>query len=192
MEVIARALASLLPERSGGSVHSAAEWTGLACAREALARAGASEPPRPSEAGPIWPAGFVGSVSHSRRVAIAAAAPCDACRSLGIDIEPVMSFLRAERVEEAIASPRERRACAGSPWRLTLLFSAKESLYKCLHPSVGAWFDFDAAEITRWDDRGRRATIQLATTLGPFARGTELEIRWADVAGHLLTAVAFS
>jgi enterobactin synthetase component D len=188
VEVIADALAPLLPPRSGVSAHPTATWTGFECAREALARAGSREPLRPSAAGPVWPEGFAGSVSHSHRIAIAAAT--SACRSLGVDIEPIMSFLRAERVEDAIASPRERLACAGSPVRLTCLFSAKESLYKCLYPSVRAWFDFDAAEVVAWDDRARIVSMALTRNLGPFLRGAEFEARWANVTDHVLTVVA--
>jgi len=99
-----------------------------------------------------------------------------------------MSFARAERVIDVIARKRERQACGASPWRLTLLFSAKESIFKCLHPLVGTWFDFEDAEIVRWDDRERRLWISLLCDLGAFPRGTEMCVRYAYVSGHILTA----
>ena len=49
----------------------------------------------------------------------------------------------------------------------TLLFSAKESLFKALFYQVGDWFDFDAARLTSVNSEEQVFTLQLTRTLAP-------------------------
>lgn len=181
------ALSTLLPEGATYHARKIPETTwrersrvetdvGHRCAAEAASRAG--EP-------------VVGSTSHARKFAIAVAVPTSSYASIGIDIEPTMTLERAERVAHTIATESERRSYGCSPWRLTLVFSAKESVFKCVHPIAKEWFDFDETNVVEWDEPERRIAIALLRDIGPFARGTTLTARYAHVAGHVLTAVAW-
>ena len=47
----------------------------------------------------------------------------------------------------------------------TLIFSAKESLFKALYPHVGDYFDFSAAEVVEINGNVGHFTIKLAQQL---------------------------
>lgn len=127
---------------------------GRVCAAQALEAAGAGRAayvPRSADGLPVWPSGWVGSISHSAEWAAAAVAQADHCLALGLDIQERVSPrvmtevlpLIASEPELARASPYFERRSA-----LTLLFSAKEALYKALHPLTRTFQDFDGAELT--------------------------------------------
>ncbi|MGB5546088.1 MAG: hypothetical protein WBM74_05910, partial [Polyangiales bacterium] len=63
---------------------------GRVCSRIALGRLGvaATTPiPRGEDRAPIWPAGFIGSISHTDSWCAAAVARSESVRSIGIDLE---------------------------------------------------------------------------------------------------------
>jgi 4'-phosphopantetheinyl transferase EntD len=123
---------------------------GRACARRALEQLGwpgfalLSGPRRE----PLWPPGVVGTITHCAGYCAAAVARVDDVRSLGVDAE-----LRAplpQGVEEMVCTAAERRQAAGLPgdhWP-TLVFSAKESVYKAWYPVALRWLDYQDAELT--------------------------------------------
>jgi 4'-phosphopantetheinyl transferase EntD len=97
---------------------------------------------------PQWPIGTIGSISHAEGLAVAAVAPVERVALLGIDLEGDAP-LDADLVTR-ICRPEEQRRLAQvtAPRELArLLFSAKESVYKCLGPATGIFLDFDALEI---------------------------------------------
>ena len=76
---------------------------------------------------------------------------------------------------------------------LTLVFSAKESLYKCLYPQVQKYFGFDAARVVALDSEQRTFVIQLEQDLHAHLRA---HCRWT---GHfmrrqhlLMTAILYA
>lgn len=160
-----------------------AEYTaGRYCVRAAMSRfqdaAGQSFPvPGLSSDAPCWPDGLVGSLSHARGQATAIVAPSDKVLSLGVDIEQIMSPELARDVEYDVC-PTERNALPTAirerATHVTAIFSAKESLFKCLYPLVGQKFWFDAATVTILRDMygqplGFRA--HLTRDLPPFRKG---------------------
>lgn len=88
---------------------------------------------------PIWPKNVVGSISHSDNIAIACVIQNNKTfySSIGIDIEPVIPTKVAESIANRIVTDKEIYyiqkilKCHFSV-ALTLLFSAKESIYKAL------------------------------------------------------------
>jgi enterobactin synthetase component D len=107
---------------------------------------------------PRWPHGIVGSITHTDGFASAAVAGEQTCLSLGIDSE---SLLSAESLEAArtiaIRDDARRLLQAGflCEDHITLLiFSAKESVYKCLHPLVQRPNDTAAIRLTAIDPQG--------------------------------------
>jgi 4'-phosphopantetheinyl transferase EntD len=97
---------------------------------------------------PQWPEGFVGSISHAGHLVLAVAAQSTALRAIGVDLEPAVPLdadllLRVCRPEELA-----RLATSASPSRgAKLIFSAKESVYKCIAPQTGAFLEFEEVEI---------------------------------------------
>jgi 4'-phosphopantetheinyl transferase EntD len=119
---------------------------GRACARRALAEFGhgGAALRRGPDRRPIWPAGIVGSITHSNGYCAAAAAPSHLFRAIGLDAERV-------GVERAlwpqICLPAEIDWLESLPEKLrttaaTLIFSAKEAFYKCLCGVGSGWLEF--------------------------------------------------
>ncbi|MFG2099238.1 4'-phosphopantetheinyl transferase [Micromonospora echinaurantiaca] len=124
---------------------------GRVCARRAMAALGLSPAAVPSAAdrSPVWPAGVVGTITHTRGYCAAAAARATEVRSVGIDAEQHRELNPG--VRRLICLPEEDERCArlpvGTSWP-AVLFSAKETVYKVWHPVVGTWLDFHDALVT--------------------------------------------
>jgi 4'-phosphopantetheinyl transferase EntD len=94
---------------------------------------------------PIWPVGFVGSITHCDGYCAAVVAPNYRFRSLGIDAETNVRL--PEETFEIIATPAEIVSLRKLPRGLIhwdrLLFSIKESTFKSWFPITNSWLDFD-------------------------------------------------
>jgi 4'-phosphopantetheinyl transferase EntD len=120
---------------------------GRECARRALARLGGPEAPIGvgEQRQPVWPPGFVGSITHCRGLVAAVAARRDRIAALGLDAEPLGSL--AEEVREETLLPDEWPG--GLPAGFdTVLFSAKESVHKAVFPISGVLLDFRDVVVT--------------------------------------------
>jgi len=164
--------------------------TGRGCARRALARLGVGPcavPPGANRA-PIWPAGIVGSISHTADLCVAAVALSSDVASIGIDIEGAEP-LGADLLP-VVCTPRELA------WLATLsddergrwakrLFGAKEAFFKCQFVRTQAMLDFQDVEID-----GSVTTNTLAARLLPPALQGMDDMRglWIEQGTHLLTA----
>jgi 4'-phosphopantetheinyl transferase EntD len=173
--------------------------TARRCAREALAKLGHA--PAPIRSGPkrepIWPAGVVGSITHTTGFRAAAVAPRSVLASVGIDTE--QNGRLPDGVEESITVSGEpemlaelARAFPARHWD-RLLFSAKESVYKAWYPLTGRWLGFEDARLTI-DPVGTftaKLLIDGARTDGgpPL---TELRGRFLLTHGLIVTAVTVS
>lgn len=99
---------------------------------------------------PIWPAGVVGSISHSRDVAIAVVAPSTLFDSIGIDVEDILNTDSEIEVRNFVLSPScfailEVYFCPAII--TTLVLSSKESVFKALCSIKKFSFDFSALSI---------------------------------------------
>jgi enterobactin synthetase component D len=121
---------------------------------------------------PVWPAGIVGSITHCSGYAAAAVAPASALAAIGIDSERRMSARTRSEVGHLIANDDETASASRDYDELTwysLLFSAKESLFKALHPHVRRMFGFEQAHFELLDREHFRVTLR--RPLPPFAAG---------------------
>ncbi len=104
---------------------------------------------------PLWPAGVSGSITHTDGFVSAAVAHTTTIRSVGIDSECIMSPEQARSVATVVSWPSElayaRDAGLDRFQALTLVFSAKEAIFKCLHPLVGRTFDYHDVRIVGVD-----------------------------------------
>lgn len=128
---------------------------GRFCAREALRQLDSGPHPAigigPSRE-PLWPAGFVGSITHTLDYAGAVVASKAAVRAVGIDAEAWIAPQTAQDLAGQILTSAESDERCGRPFAssrhyLTLMFSAKESLFKCLFPLARKFFGFQAVHI---------------------------------------------
>jgi 4'-phosphopantetheinyl transferase EntD len=121
-------------------------------ARALLAKLGASpesELPRSASGAPRWPPGFVGSLAHDDRYAVAAVARASAILSVGIDVEPPLPL--PEDLLGMIATANERRELNGDLVSARLLFCIKEAVYKATHPIDGVFLEHHDVEVRLTD-----------------------------------------
>ncbi len=164
------------------------------CARRALARLGIAETAiqRGPKGQPIWPAGVVGSITHTAGYVAAAVAHAAKVRSVGVDAE-VHGEL-PDGVLGHIAFGPELAWLAGRDhsevWWDRLLFSAKESVYKAWFPLTGRWLGFEDAEITIDPVDGTfEAKILIDGTAMAGPPLTTMSGRWLARDGLVLTAI---
>jgi enterobactin synthetase component D len=121
---------------------------GRVAAREALRSAGLAAPPTiamGADRAPVWPVGYVGSITHSAGSAWAVAAPDTRLRAVGIDLERVVDAQLMREIGDQVMT-RDDALLALPHWPATrlfsLVFSAKESTYKCLAAHGGSELEF--------------------------------------------------
>lgn len=128
---------------------------GRYCAIQAAKNLGFSLPvfPNAETREPIWPQGFIGSISHSKSIAISCIAEAQSFESIGIDAEEMIKTTTGENIASTIASVEELNYLKelNFDFGLTLLFSAKEALYKALYPLGRKFIDFKEATLSKVD-----------------------------------------
>ena len=165
---------------------------GRACARRALASLGVHGPLlRGPDRAPQWPAGVIGSLTHTDGFCAAAVARRGELLALGLDAESSPLSARAARrvLDEAERAQLERLASPPAQGFATLAFSAKESLYKALFPLCGRKLVFGDAAIEI--DPGAlafRVTLR-AGGEGALPPGASIEGRYAVTPTCVLTSV---
>jgi enterobactin synthetase component D len=125
--------------------------TGRMCARKALQHFGVSPVPIPigDNREPLWPEGFVGSITHCEGLYAAAVARSSQYRSIGIDAENIQSF--SSDVTDMILTDIEKswyQDDFSEESTTCIIFSAKESVFKCLFPVVKHSIDFLDIEVS--------------------------------------------
>jgi enterobactin synthetase component D len=176
--------------------------SGRHAAALALAELGVSEGfvGRNEDGSPAFPAGTVGSISHAQGVAVAAVARSAAIASIGVDLEGVVELSRSRTLRRLILDETELAlVCAelgdgSEALAFSLVFSAKESFYKCLYPLTREFLEFSdvrAVSVTRGADGHGVIALRLERDLGrPFAAGFLLGVDFfAGVARVATTAL---
>jgi enterobactin synthetase component D len=155
---------------------------GRHCAREALRRYTEIDPNSPIPSGahrePKWPRGIVGAITHAEGYASVAVARAQDATGVGLDAEVWIEDGRAAELRGLIADDTEIDAIADSTGlslsrALTLIFSAKETLFKCLFPEVRRYFEFRDAALVSADLVRGSFVATLITTLTPSLRARQ-------------------
>ncbi len=166
---------------------------GRLCAHKALARYGCSvEPVLIAERGqPAWPKGIVGSITHDRDLCLTVLGSknekcgigIDITENAGLDRDVVTLICNTREIQDA---GRNGSSLGYDPFRV--VFSVKESIYKCLFPLVKEIFDFHDVEVDI-DYVRCRANIEL--TDRPFfdRLDTRPQGRFAVLNGHVISVV---
>ena len=137
---------------------------------------------------PLWPAGVVGAISHSGGLAVAVVGWASEYAGIGVDVEqrlPGLS-LRAARLV-CRAAEYDWAAADPGPMRRTLLFSAKEAIFKALYPIDEVWLGFGDAEL-RWDAARCAFDAEVLKAAGRgFPVGTRLTVRCGVTASAIVS-----
>ncbi|MGR3761993.1 4'-phosphopantetheinyl transferase family protein [Roseobacteraceae bacterium NS-SX3] len=163
---------------------------GRAAAHQAMAELGHAPQPVPvgSNRAPVWPAGLVGSITHTRSCAMAVVAGAGTVRALGIDVEEDRPL--AADLLPAICSQREQAWLKqqDNPGQMAkVIFSAKEAAYKCQYTLSRQFFGFDGMELDIDVPAGRFLAV-FTSDQPPFRRGARIHGRFAIGAGVIVTA----
>lgn len=119
--------------------------TARVCARRALARLGFEPMPLVpnKDRSPVWPAGVVGSITHTRGYCAVVVARDSALVSVGIDAEQDKTL--TPDLIEMICTPAERAGLLDRD--AVVYFAAKEAFYKCQYPLTQKFLGFQDVEL---------------------------------------------
>ncbi len=126
--------------------------SGRAAARFALKQIGfANAFPilRGQKGEPLWPEGIAGSITHCYPWSVAVAIKSPNLFTLGVDLE-TRERMKGTDISELVCGNTELDWVRGgdSQERLTMIFSAKEAVYKAFYPLCRRYIDFKDVELT--------------------------------------------
>lgn len=114
---------------------------------------------------PIWPSEYIGSITHTDNKAICVITSFNTDVQIGVDYETYLSELVACEVNSNIHTKEESLVLTeqgiSTSIATTIIFSAKESLFKALYPKVGEYFGFDYATVRYCDVSSGCLTLRL-------------------------------
>jgi len=155
-QIVARAVPKRVGEFAAGRL----------CARSALARFGVTSfaVRAARDRQPLWPAGLVGSITHTQGFCAAVIGEQARFVGLGLDTEHAdavrselwPSICTAEELAWIASLPAEERTRAAA-----LMFAAKEAFYKCQYPSTGEWLSFADLRIVPLDWAALQGSFQV-------------------------------
>ncbi|GEK11954.1 4'-phosphopantetheinyl transferase superfamily protein [Pseudoalteromonas sp. McH1-7] len=143
-----------------------------------------------SDRAPIWPNNVVASITHTRGIAAAIATNNTHTIGLGIDIERDMKPKQEIELQRQILHPAEFESFRGLAKHvhcpLTVIFSAKESIYKALYGTVNRFFGFDAVKLSQFDTHTLYFTLM--ENLHPqLSMGQTIKVFYQCTTGLVLT-----
>lgn len=144
---------------------------------------------------PLWPEGIVGSITHCEGYAACIVARAADYSGLGIDCEINITSETATNIAITIVSDAEMDSARISnlpfhQW-LTLVFSAKESLFKALFKQVGHYFGFLDAQIVELKEAEQSFVLELVADLSPaLSAGYRITGRYKHHNNTVITLIA--
>jgi 4'-phosphopantetheinyl transferase EntD len=170
---------------------------GRLCARKALAQLGIEEFPllAGEDRAPRWPTGIVGSISHTDGYCGVAVARVGDVVSVGFDAElaePLSSELTSLVCTPSELAHASRLSAPGWTGWTKLIFSAKESTYKCYYPLARTMLEFPDVEVVL-TPRTCSFTATIVRDAAPSACGIRrFHGRFAHDSAHFYTGVTLS
>jgi len=135
---------------------------------------------------PLWPAGYLGTIAHCRDLCVAACANEGKIAGLGIDVESLSPLPKG--VERYVHTDTEQSRLEQQALPQKLVFSAKESLYKCYYPLLGRYFGFQSVSLS-FDQNAQ--TFSFEPTVGceiSFPAELKFHGRFHTNDTHIITA----
>ncbi|MDC0609225.1 4'-phosphopantetheinyl transferase superfamily protein [Vibrio sp.] len=151
--------------------------------------------PRLPHGAPLWPKGFVGSISHCQNWIIGILCRSVVVERVGIDIERVRPLVDMNYYAPIYLSKGEERMCLAVDWLatevvLTLAFSAKETAMKAFSCPLNEILPFDSFEIKEF----RPCSIQIVQYHSPSSKikTREFSIHWEVLGDYVVTCLLHS
>jgi len=140
---------------------------------------------------PLWPEGIAGSITHSGTQAMAIAIRSQHAL-IGIDCEAILPEDEAREIKDGVIDAQEESVLiqSGYPFALalTLVFSAKESLFKALFPRVKTYMGFDSARILALHHN--TLTLALNPPFSSFLKNQSITLFWQQFNTSVVTLLS--
>jgi 4'-phosphopantetheinyl transferase EntD len=161
---------------------------GRRAARSALAHLGqpACAIPVSPDRSPLWPEGYIGSISHSDRACVAITSKKSQWSGLGVDLEPAIPL--DAPLWSTVLVEEDYAHCA-NPLHATAIFSIKEAVYKAQYAITKQLFGFDVLTVSLASDHFH---VRFLEQQGCFPKGHELEGHWGIASGHVIALAAIA
>jgi 4'-phosphopantetheinyl transferase EntD len=118
---------------------------------------------------PVWPRGILGSISHTFAIAQCVITDHQYYQHIGLDIEHLLTSADANNIASSIVQSTAEylplMTYLSFNTAITLIFSAKESLFKAIYKEVGKYFDFSAAQVTSFEFTKNELTLTIIQEL---------------------------
>jgi enterobactin synthetase component D len=143
---------------------------------------------------PIWPFGFIGSISHCENVVAVAVASLKNCRGVGLDVERIADPCLSNELSEICVGMDEVNLFSEirlpKSVKYTLAFSAKEAIFKCIFPIDKTFIDFDDLHILNVDLDVRVVRVKLKKEVSEkFKSGHVFYVRYEISSSMVFTLV---
>lgn len=113
---------------------------------------------------PIWPPGIVGSISHSSQIAVCAASQNKKIKAIGIDSEIVTNDDKIISSIKNLVMVKNEESLIEKFEDYFLIFSLKESLFKCLNPFSNLIFDFKEIKVSEINKKKGLTCLKFCST----------------------------
>lgn len=121
---------------------------------------------------PIWPVEFIGAISHISNQTIAVVAKRKSYNYVGIDIENVLDSTTTINIATIIHNQHERTLFCkhgiSDTVATSIIFSAKESLFKAVFPYIKKYFGFECARVIEVNTLEGSLILALDITLSQY------------------------
>lgn len=144
---------------------------------------------------PVWPDNIVGSISHSQNIAQCILSRDQYYQYLGLDIEHWISETDTSDISDSIVTNASEYLLVmrALPFNkaITLIFSAKESLFKAIYKEVGHYFEFSAAKVSAFDLTENSLTLTLTENLSTTMHsGKQFQCRYEIAQDSVTTLIS--
>lgn len=123
---------------------------------------------------PIWPVEYVGAISHTSNQAIALVSKRSDYRYIGLDIENILDSEIAKQIATDIHNRCElllfSECGINDETATSIIFSAKESLFKATFSYIGKYFDFECARVIEVNSHERFLVLALDISLSRYCK----------------------
>jgi 4'-phosphopantetheinyl transferase EntD len=174
---------------------------GRLCARRALERFGVTRVVLRAAADrqPLWPPGFLGSITHTDGFCAAVVAERGALQGLGVDSEAADAVKAELWPSICIAAELDwigQWPAGARKQAATLVFAAKEAFYKAQYPSTGEFMSFSDLEVSPCGPQALEGPLTfapmrpLAVLAGAAAQAPQVWARYRFHEGFVSVGVA--
>ncbi|UTM60135.1 4'-phosphopantetheinyl transferase superfamily protein [Photobacterium sp. CCB-ST2H9] len=140
---------------------------------------------------PVWPEGVIGAISHTGKAAIALAKWQQKNVQVGLDMEVIIPEEQCEQLQSMLLNDAECTLLKQQelPWStlFTLVFSAKESLFKAIYPEVRQYLEFLDSEIVAFNSETQTLSLRMIRRLNSVTFRPRYDVQFRILDNNVVT-----